>query len=216
MSNPIRDKRLGFELERMKLLCEESSMIAFQATPPELPDQYLVEFRCVGLVNRNTRQSRHLVTIYLPADYPRTPPIVRFKSPIFHPNIKGLLNDTEQMERLINSLGGVENLMELYSKDENIREAFDAHICLDVLQLNWSPSYDLYDICVELAGMIQYQRYNLDDPLNQDANEWAKLAKEQGVLPIDPRIFRDRVKFMPTPLGGKPSIRVIKTEIISK
>ncbi len=216
MSNPIRDQRLGFELERMKLLCEESSMIAFQATPPELPDQYLVEFQCVGLVNRNTRQNRHLVTIYLPADYPRTPPIVRFKSPIFHPNIKGLLNDTEQMERLINSLGGVENLMDRYSKDENIREAFDAHVCLDVLQLNWSPSYDLYDICVELAGMIQYQRYNLDDPLNRDANEWAKWAEGQGVLPIDPRIFRDRVKFMPAPSVGKPGIRVIKTEIISK
>lgn len=216
MSNPIRDERLRFELGRMNLLCEESSMIAFQATPLELPDQYQVEFRCLGLVNRATRQNRHLVTIYLPAEYPRIPPVVRFKTPIFHPNIKGLFNDPEQMERLIESVGGAENLVELYSKDENLREAFDSYVCLDVLQLNWSPSYNLYDVCVELAGMIQYQRYNLGDPLNHEATEWTRQAQEQGILPIDPRVFRDRVKFTPPPSVGKLGIRVIKTEIIAK
>jgi hypothetical protein len=64
--------------------------------------------------------------------------------------------------------------------------------------------------------MIQYQRYNLDDPLNHEATEWTRQAKEQGILPIDPRVFRDRVKFTPTPPVGKLGIRIIKTEIISK
>lgn len=56
------------------------------------PDRYRVELRCRGLAKVDGKPEpaeRHEVEIVLPADYPTRPPEVRWRTPIFHPNVLG-------------------------------------------------------------------------------------------------------------------------------
>lgn len=214
MSNPIRDKRLKKELEKLEKLAQESSMFQFK----EYPDKYLVVFTCQGMENPNSQRNQHVIEIYLPADFPRKAPILRFKTPIFHPNIRGLLNDTEKVDELIGQVGGINSFMDRITEDEDFKEIFDSYICLDVLAENWSPDYSLYDICVELAGMIQFQRYNIGDPLNKEAANWTRIAEANGDIPIDNRDFRDKIQHRAEKKEPRylPKIRLIKTEDADK
>jgi len=220
MSDDIRDARLASELEEMTRLREESSLIDFKPNDDQLPDQYYVKFGCQGLAKKKKADSRevigsthHMVHIYLPADYPRVPPIIRFKTPIFHPNVRAMIDDDEAVQHLAEQVGGLEKLEQLYHENPMVREMFDAHICLDVLKLNWTPAYTLYDICLELGAMIQYQRYNVDDPLNPEAAEWARWAREQpNLLPIDARDLRDRLQVASLKSSSRTDIRILKVE----
>jgi len=212
----VRDSRLVYELEEMKRLTRESSMIGFEANDEYQPDQYYVKFQVTGLVHRDRRSNRHVAHIYLSASYPRNPPVVRFKTPIFHPNIKALLDDDQQVARFAANVGGQENLERLYYQNPGVRELFDAHICLDVLDLNWTPSVTLYDICLELGAMIQYQRYNLKSPLNHEAAEWTGWAEAQpGLLPIDTRDLRDRLQLPTAKEVGRTPIRIVNVEKVA-
>lgn len=215
MSNPIRDKRLKKELQQMEKLSQESSMFKFKviSLSKEYPDKYQVEFSCLGLENAETKRSQHQIEIYLPMDFPRKAPVLQFKTPIFHPNIRGLFSD-EELDDIVNKEGGVNNFMGTITENEHLQKIFDAYVCLDVLAENWSPDYSLYDICVELAGMIQLQRYNLADPLNRDAAAWTHFAEKQGNLPIDKRDFRDRLQHTSEKKDAKgtPKVRLINNE----
>jgi len=213
MSNEIRDGRLAFELEEMQRLTTDSSMIDFEPNDDHLPDEYMVRFRCRGLAKQDRHSDFHVVHIYLPADYPREPPQVRFKTPIFHPNIKALLDDDAELERLAGAVGGQRNLARLYATEPRFRDMLDAHVCLDVLQLNWSPDYTLYDVCLELGAMIQYQRFNVEDPLNHEAAKWAEEAQTQpGLLPIDRRDLRDRLQVAAMQSSTTVDIRILEKE----
>jgi ubiquitin-protein ligase len=215
LDQEVRYDRLAFELEQMQHLRQESSMFDFKANDPELPDCYLVEYRCLGLVGPNEPPvALHLVQIDLPAQYPRVPPVVRFKTPIFHPNIRAFIEENDEFDNLVRQVGGVENLERLYQQDPDIRDLLDAHVCLDTLKLNWSPAHNLYDICVELGAMIQYQRYNVNDPLNRKAAGWTIWAeKQRNRLPIDPRDLRDRLYIAPIPIkGSSRGIRILTVE----
>jgi ubiquitin-protein ligase len=209
MSNEVRDDRLVFELEEMKRLTRESSFVRYEANDEHLPDQYYVHFHCAGLAQKDRRIDHHVVHIYLPADYPRTPPAMKFKTPIFHPNIRAMIT--------AESVGGLQNLGRLYYQNPEASELFDAHICLDILDMNWAPAFTLYDICLELGGMIQFQRHNVDDPMNKEAAEWAKWARTQpGMLPIDPRDLRDQLHVPIAREAGKTGIRILKVEKVAR
>jgi ubiquitin-protein ligase len=213
----IRDDRLAFELTEMERLKMESSLIDFQPNDEILPDQYMVQYRCKGLFKKNVPGYEHVVHIYLPANYPAEPPVIRFKTPIFHPNIRAMIDSDEQVERLARTVGGIENLEQLFNKDPTVRSWFEAHICLDVLDKNWTPEFSLYDLCLELGGMIQYQRYNVDDPMNHDAADWTREALQKpGVLPIDNRDLRDLLKVKTVTVPGKNEIKIITVEKVNK
>ena len=213
MSNEVRDNRLAEELEEMRRLTSECSLIRFETKDKDLPDQYVVKYHCRGLAQKDRVADFHMVNVYLSADYPRVPPIIRFKTPIFHPNFKAMLDDGQEIERLAGVVGGTQNLERLYHQNLKVRELFDAYICLDVLQENWSPAFTLYNICLELGAMIQYQRFNVNDPLNAEAAEWTKWAQTQpGLLPIDPRDLRDRLPSVPIKESDKATIRILKVE----
>lgn len=49
----------------------------------------------------------------------------------------------------------------------------------------WSAAETLADLCVRLAEMVQYKRYNPRDPLDPEAAEWA--VEHFLDLPIDER-----------------------------
>jgi len=51
----------------------------------------------------------------------------------------------------------------------------------------WSAAETLADLCVRLAEMVQYKRYNPRDPLDPEAAEWA--VEHYLHLPVDERLI---------------------------
>lgn len=65
--------------------------IQLDHTEGEPPERYVFLLRVPGLAPEGDHGFRpateHRVEVYLPADYPRRPPVCRMLSPAFHPNI---------------------------------------------------------------------------------------------------------------------------------
>jgi ubiquitin-protein ligase len=88
-----RLRRLQSDLKSMQQLQAESSILHFTAHG-ELPEAYTIWFLGRGMMRGENNgpielQERHEVHIRLGAGYPRMMPEIRWKSPIFHPNISG-------------------------------------------------------------------------------------------------------------------------------
>lgn len=86
-----RLRRLHADLIAMVELAKVSDFISFEpaGTPP---DRYRVVYTCRGLylpTDATTPQpnDHHLADFYLHLDYPRRPPQIVWRTPIFHPNI---------------------------------------------------------------------------------------------------------------------------------
>lgn len=187
----MRETRLVQEFARMNDLREQSGFIDFEAKG-DPPDEYRVTFTCRGMVDEDRVGSEHVAEVYLPARFPREPPHVKFLSRSFHPNIAAPLQmgsvqaDIQEMLRRAPD----EAARQTIHKDIMSREElFKAKVCLDTLDHNWSPMITLDRICIELGEMIQYKRFNLDDPLNHDAVVWARANREH--LPVDSRSLLD-------------------------
>jgi len=89
-----RDRRLKTDFQALQRLKAVSSILDFKChdTPPQ---RYLVGFRGRGLYYDKARNKvdiieRHQVEIKLGASYPRNKPELKWKTPIFHPNISAL------------------------------------------------------------------------------------------------------------------------------
>lgn len=92
VSSP-RLRRLRADLAAMLQLARSSDFITFthQGNPPE---RYVVTYTCRGLLwlpraEEPQMAERHVGEIYLHRDYPRRPPQIAWRTPIFHPNILG-------------------------------------------------------------------------------------------------------------------------------
>lgn len=88
-----RLRRLQSDLKAMQQLQSESSILHFTAHG-DLPEAYTIWFLGRGMRRQENQgpieiQERHEVAIRLGAGYPRMMPEIRWKSPIFHPNISG-------------------------------------------------------------------------------------------------------------------------------
>jgi ubiquitin-protein ligase len=88
-----RLRRLQSDLRAMQQLQSESSIIHFTAHG-DLPEAYTIWFLGRGMMRQENAgpielQERHEVHVRLGAGYPRMMPEIRWKSPIFHPNISG-------------------------------------------------------------------------------------------------------------------------------
>jgi ubiquitin-protein ligase len=187
----IREQRLASEYRRMQQLVEQSSMITF-AGNGEPPDEYIVTFSCLGLSDPNTSSNKHLVHMYLDAEFPRRPPVVSFLSQIFHPNVMSPIQSPRIQQWLREMLAVTANdpaAQDTLNKLIENPELRKGHVCLDTLNLNWSPFITLDLVCLELGEMIQYKRYNLGDPLNRTAAAWAEHNRH--LLPWDGRALCD-------------------------
>lgn len=78
------------------------------------------------------------LTLQFTEDYPNKPPVVKFVSKLFHPNVYN-----------------------------------DGGICLDILQSNWSPIYDISAVLTSIQSLLCDP--NPNSPANSEA---AKLFQE--------------------------------------
>lgn len=99
MSGSSRDDRLLEDLESLRALKRQSTILDFDSTG-EPPDRYTLIFRGAGISRESSAQAQvefldlHRCALRLPYSYPERPPDVRWLTPIFHPNISfsGFLN----------------------------------------------------------------------------------------------------------------------------
>ena len=129
--------------------------------------------------------SSHEVRITIDHDFPRNPPDVRWRSPIFHPNIKPV--------------------------DAEIAAGW---LCLGELADAFRPDLDFSEVCRMLADVAGYRNYELrtqaeggEGYVNQDAVEWAKTpAGQQRIAEIGGTRWQD----MSTAISPRPTALVIK------
>ncbi len=89
-----RQNALIADHNEMQALVRRNPNITFEANRSHAPDRYEVTFHYKSFVElppgsqEPLQGSPHRVEIILGGDYPRRAPIVRWQTPIFHPNIK--------------------------------------------------------------------------------------------------------------------------------
>lgn len=69
----------------------ERDHLSFE-TRGDPPESYTVEISAAGLAldgRRLVRRERHRFEVYLHRDYPRRPPVITWKTPVYHPNLLG-------------------------------------------------------------------------------------------------------------------------------
>jgi predicted Zn finger-like uncharacterized protein len=86
----VRLRRLQSDHERLLGYIKRQPRLRLIQAEGQPPERYQVEYHVRGLrqVDDQLRVvEKHLVEISLPRNYPRTPPLCRMLTPIFHPNI---------------------------------------------------------------------------------------------------------------------------------
>jgi len=86
----VRLRRLQSDFERITDLVRRHPRLTIVQTVGDPPDRYQINYRVRSL--RKTGNDfllidDHLVEISLPSAFPRTPPLCRMLTPVFHPNI---------------------------------------------------------------------------------------------------------------------------------
>jgi len=148
-----RLRALTVDQQDMLALCERNSKISFSGNRANGPDRYEVTFRYTSFVSLSPGEAEprkadtHRVEIILGADYPRRAPLVRWLTPVFHPNIRQLTPpDPERGHGLV---------------------------CLGVLQDRYLPGGGLARLVRMLAEMIQWRNFDAFNPFNMAAARWA-------------------------------------------
>lgn len=158
----------------------------------EYPDRYRVTLRVKGMEKYppETIRREHSFTIYLPIRYPVEPPKIQWHTPIFHPNIRVFDENSRQYQELRDKFGSDELLNQEINRDPRWAEwmeQLEGHICLDVLDKNWTPFVGLDELIIQFANVVRYQTYTATHGYNQAAASWVKRQESiPGRLPLDP------------------------------
>jgi ubiquitin-protein ligase len=86
----VRLRRLQSDYQSLLALVKRQPRVALIQAVGDPPERYQLEFRVRGLRKKGEELLTvldHLVEITLPLSYPRTPPLCRMLTPVFHPNI---------------------------------------------------------------------------------------------------------------------------------
>ena len=86
-----RLKRLYNDRDQMLLLHQSNGLIQLIAVDGDPPERYVVAFHCRGVaeIDANDQpvvREDHRTELILTAEYPRVRPLIRWMTPIFHPN----------------------------------------------------------------------------------------------------------------------------------
>jgi proteasome lid subunit RPN8/RPN11 len=163
-------------------LAKRSKFIEVQpldVQPYQPPDKYTVTFTCLGIAGINEKgepqfSEFHQVSIYLPDDFSNQGPILRWITPIWHPNIEHVKPHH------------VDNLDWCSHMSLNAGYRFDwlSHISMNLVIL--------------LGEMVQYKRYHAEwtppYPLDHEVARWVlEYAEPKGILnkdkPLDERLL---------------------------
>ena len=92
MSFDIRETRLRNDHRRIRDLVNRSEFIHLMLAEGNPPEKYWIRFTCKGVESVTSSGKPHYrdvhdVSIYLHAEYPLKQPQLKWKTPIFHPNI---------------------------------------------------------------------------------------------------------------------------------
>jgi predicted Zn finger-like uncharacterized protein len=86
----VRLRRLKADSERLQEYVRRHPRVRLVQMDGDPPERYQLEYRInsLRLVGGDLQAVQsHLVEVFLPLNYPRTPPQCRMLSPVFHPNI---------------------------------------------------------------------------------------------------------------------------------
>ena len=86
----VRLRRLQADYERVTALINRHPRLQLLRADGSPPERYQLEYRVKSLRQKDGELSEvasHVVEVFLPRDYPRTPPLCRMLTPVFHPNI---------------------------------------------------------------------------------------------------------------------------------
>lgn len=152
-----RLRALVVDQRELQQLAAEDPQIEIKANTAHAATAYELTFHCPGLARADDGQiqriDRHELSIVLPADYPVSAPQVRWRTPIFHPNVY-----------------------------QNKLSPQHGAVCLGELMDRYRPGLGLVYIVRMLRDMAQYHNYNITSPLNQDAARWAQSAEGQETI----------------------------------
>ncbi len=156
--NP-RDREDALFRAHNQILAYAAAHPGFTATPnsPLAPTEYVLTFTQASfgpgarLGDDPVRIDRHEVFVQLRADFPRTPPLVFWETPIFHPNVRP----------------------NYYDDDDDPGRGL---VCLGALHESYQPSMDFGDLCQILVDMAAFRNYSVAVPTrNVDSSgriEW--------------------------------------------
>ena len=86
----VRLRRLQADFAKLQAYVRRHPRVQLVQHDGDPPERYQLQYRILSLRQRDddlVEVSDHLVEIFLPLNYPRTPPQCRMLTPIFHPNI---------------------------------------------------------------------------------------------------------------------------------
>lgn len=86
----VRLRRLQSDYERLTDLARRHPRLSIVQSAGAPPDRYQISYNVRSLRKSGeviSQVSDHLVEIMLPSAFPRTPPLCRMLTPVFHPNI---------------------------------------------------------------------------------------------------------------------------------
>ena len=91
-SSPMRHRRLTNDYKRLQEMANNSEVVTIVKTENNPPDLYVVRFLLRGVEKLDgdgnpIYRDSHDVAIQLKAEHPRKKPLLRWLTPIFHPNI---------------------------------------------------------------------------------------------------------------------------------
>jgi ubiquitin-protein ligase len=142
VSKTDREERLAAELEVMRALAKESSILEFESQG-DPPDRYTITLRGRGIKRASAYRDeteyvdRHECEIRLGYGFPDRPPEVRWLTPIFHPNIS-------------------------YSGYVNLKDC----------GLSWEKDLTLDVICERIWDLARLAWIDLDAATNFSAKNW--------------------------------------------
>ncbi len=86
----VRLRRLQSDYDRLSSMISKHPRLQLLRAEGSPPEKYQVEYKVRSLRQKDgelMEVGSHIVEIHLPRDYPRTPPLCRMLTPVFHPNI---------------------------------------------------------------------------------------------------------------------------------
>lgn len=90
MIRTTRERRLENEYRQLKEFLDRKQHIKLDMADGDPPDYYQLSFNTCGINRledgRPVYGSKHRIEFIFPAEYPRDGPILRYLTPVFHPN----------------------------------------------------------------------------------------------------------------------------------